>query len=610
MAASLEDLVNGRRLIGAVATVMALGMIVWAVAVATRAPSDQSSRPIRALGANGASSSGSASAGGGAPVEPVSGAVARPYVTESLAALRSVPPTRVPWVKRELGLEAQRERAAEEARPALRSAATTFDMDDEALQIDRGSAGRITAPDLNVAGLGAAANPFTVVPPDTNGDVGGGFYLQMVNVVFAIYDADTGARVQRPVFMSSLFDETDPAQKLCAQHDDGDPVVVYDEYADAWVISQFALNFRAPNFAECIAVSATSDPTGAWFAYQFDFPNQNVLNDYPKFGVWPATNNSAYFASYNQFRCSPGVCDLAWRGAGAVAYERDAMIAGLPAGQVYVNLYPIDQNLGGQLPSDADGATTPSANQPNIFMQYDADEWGYPDDRLELFEFSVDWNTSSASFDGPTFLPTANFNPWICGVGRFACIPQRKSPIKLDALNDRLMYRLQYRKLGPGDERLVVTHSVRASKGQSGLRWYELHDDGTGWAIVDQGTYSPGTTKSRWMGSAAMDAGGNIAAGYSLSSGSIFPSIAIAGRTAGAPAGTFDLGERKVFAGRGSEAPSRRTRYNRWGDYSDMTVAEDGCTFYYTTQYYKRTGQWKWGTRIVRFRIDPAACIP
>ena len=70
-----------------------------------------------------------------------------------------------------------------------------------------------------------------------------------------------------------------------------------------------------------------------WVAYQFDYPNQNVLNDYPKLGVWPASNNSAYFASFNQFRCSSNVCDFDWRGAGAIAYERDAMIAGLPPGR-------------------------------------------------------------------------------------------------------------------------------------------------------------------------------------------------------------------------------------------------------------------------------------
>ena len=115
-------------------------------------------------------------------------------------------------------------------------------------------------------------------------------------------------------------------------------------------------------------------------------------------------------------------------------------------------------------------------------------------------------------------------------------MPQKGTKNKVDALNDRLMFRLQYRRFGANDERMVVTHTVRASKGQAGLRWYELMDDGSGWAIENQGTYSPDDTKSRWMGSVAMDEAGNIAAGYSLSSGKIFPSIAIAGRTAGAPA--------------------------------------------------------------------------
>jgi len=589
-----------RMWVRAVATATALGLVAGAVALAATGTTTAPDRPVRALGANGDGDVGLADGEGGAEITPVSGKVATPHRTASLAALPQRPPTRVPWVKKELRLEGGEEGAgSEEARPVLGSS-TSLDQGDEALQADRGT-DQMPVPDLQVAGLGAAANPFKLVPPDPNGDVGGGYYLQMVNIAFAIFDADTGAKVDGPIFMSSLFDPG--AQKLCATHDDGDPIVVYDEYADVWVISQFALNLNKPKFAECIAVSHTSDPTGTWFAYQFDYPNQNVLNDYPKFGVWPAANNSAYFASYNQFRCNSSVCDFAWRGAGALAYERDAMIAGDPAGQVYVNLFGTDPNLGGQLPTDADGPSMPGANQPNVFMQFDADEWGYPEDQLELWEFSVDWDTDGATFVGPQILETANFNPWICGTNKTYCVPQKGTKTKVDALNDRLMYRLQYRRFGADDERMVVTHTVRASKGQAGLRWYELMDDGTGWEIANQGTYSPDEKKSRWMGSVAMDDAGNIAAGYSLSSKKIFPSIAIAGRTAGAAANTFDLAERKVFKGPGSEDG----RYGRWGDYSDMTVAEDGCTFYYTQQYYKKTGQWKWATRIVSFQLPGCA---
>ena len=35
-----------------------------------------------------------------------------------------------------------------------------------------------------------------MVPPDPNGDVGSGFYVQMVNVVMAVYDAGSGTYIR------------------------------------------------------------------------------------------------------------------------------------------------------------------------------------------------------------------------------------------------------------------------------------------------------------------------------------------------------------------------------------------------------------------------------
>ena len=54
------------------------------------------------------------------------------------------------------------------------------------------------------------------------------------------------------------------------------------------------------------------------------------------------------------------------------------------------------------------------------------------------------------------------------------------------------------------------------------------------------------------------------------------------------------------FKGAGSE----RGAYNRWGDYSDLVVdPRDDCTFYYTTEYYWKTAQRTWRTRIIAFRF-------
>jgi hypothetical protein len=45
--------------------------------------------------------------------------------------------------------------------------------------------------------------------------------------------------------------------------------------------------------------------------------------------------------------------------------------------------------------------------------------------------------------------------------------------------------------------------------------------------------------------------------------------------------------------------------FKRWGDYSSMSVdPEDGCTFWYSQEYYKTTGAFNWNTRIASLRFN------
>ncbi len=128
-----------------------------------------------------------------------------------------------------------------------------------------------------------------VIPPDTNGDVGPNHYVQTVNLLFRVYDK-SGNSLLGPLPMSSLFASLGG---LCATTDDGDPIVLYDPLADRWLLSQFV---DATPAHQCVALSMTGDPTGAYFLYDFTMPNSK-FNDYPKFGVWP----DAYYMSDNQF---------------------------------------------------------------------------------------------------------------------------------------------------------------------------------------------------------------------------------------------------------------------------------------------------------------------
>src|SRR4030095_11025517 len=103
---------------------------------------------------------------------------------------------------------------------------------------------------------------------------------------------------------------------VCQSSGAGDPVVVYDQIANRWVISQFA-GLSVPT-DECIAVSTTSDASGSYFRYGFHLGTN--FFDYPKLSVWP----DGYYMSMNVFNSSGN----SFLGPQAFAFDRVAMIGG------------------------------------------------------------------------------------------------------------------------------------------------------------------------------------------------------------------------------------------------------------------------------------------
>src|SRR5204862_3943423 len=134
-----------------------------------------------------------------------------------------------------------------------------------------------------------------------------------------------------------------------------------------------------------------------------------------------------------------------------------------------------------------------------------------------------------------------------------------------DSLADRLMSRLAYRNLGTYDS-VVVTHSVHVGNihhgGNAAVRWYEVRNPKTATAVYQQGTFNPDSSY-RWMGSIAQDKQGNMALGYSVSSGSIHPGIRYTGRAFNDTLGTMQA-ETSILEGAGSQSGSN---LSRWGDY-------------------------------------------
>jgi hypothetical protein len=456
--------------------------------------------------------------------------------------------------------------------PLPTPAATGPAASDPVLQAAAGPLVSVTA-GVNIDGVG---NGFTgpqgtftvrVAPSDSNGAAGATQYVQWVNTSFAVFSKASGAVVYGPVPGNTIWQGFGGQ---CQVQNDGDPIVAYDKAANRWVMSQFAISGGAGNYYQCIAVSVTSDATGSYYRYAFQMPN---FNDYPKLGVWP----NAYYASFNMFSGNT------FLGARACAFDRSKMLVGASA---TAQCFQLGATYGGLLPADLDGVRSPPSGSPNYFLNFGTN-------LLHMWKFHVDFSTpANSTFTGPTSISVAAFSPACSST----CIPQAGSTQLLDGLGDRLMYRLAYRNFG-GYESLVVNHSVVAG-GSFGLRWYELRNPGGTPTVYQQGTYAPDAT-ARWMGSIAMDSVGNIAVGYSASSSSLYPSIRYTGRLASDSLGTLQT-ENSVISGGGAQTPA----LSRWGDYTSITIdPADDCTFWYTDQYLKVTGQFNWNTRIASFKF-------
>jgi Carboxypeptidase regulatory-like domain/Kelch motif len=450
------------------------------------------------------------------------------------------------------------------------------------------AAPKMPDPLLNFEGIDFPGVNCGCAPPDPNGAVGDTQYVQIVNTALEVFDKSNGNSLLGPISIESIWSGFGG---VCENNGEGDPIVLYDKLANRWLISQLAGTAQPDN--ECVAVSTSDDATGSWNRYDFNLGSIFGENfyDYPKLGTWP----DAYYLSYNVFNAA----GTAFLGPQPFALDRSAMLAGNPATVVSPGMLgPTDDQL---MPADFDGSILPPAGAPNPFTEIGTNPtW-------KLWRFHVDFtNPSNSTFTLAGTLTPDPFNV-VCGGAAGPCVPQAGVPDQLDTLGDRSMFRNDYRRFANGDEALVGNMTVDPGNGTAGIRWYQLDNATSGSpSFVQQSTYAPDDTY-RWMGSAAMDASGDIAVGFSASSSSINPQIRYAGRLASDPLNTLSQGEATLFSGTGSQTDTN----SRWGDYSDLTVdPSDDCTFWYTNEYYTTTSSFNWHTRIGSFKFPSCTTGP
>lgn len=467
-------------------------------------------------------------------------------------------------------------------------------------------------------------------PSDNSLAVGPNHIIQTVNTRTAIFDKK-GRVLYGPVPNNTVFKGFGGA---CEAMNNGDTVVRYDQLADRWLIVMPTFRRGEPRpdqpepgragepaqlsvpgqpnqpgaatklfvppvdqnqppqprggqrppeskgvYSMCYAVSATSDPLGAYYRYEFLRP---LFPDYPRPAIWP----DGYYIP-----TSTG--DNVIQKHACVA-ERDKMLKGEPAREQCV----IVDGVNFLNNADIDGKALPPPGAPNVMMAAGGTQLKkvFEDDGIYVWKFKVDWkNPANTKITGPEKIAVAPYH-YLCDGQLTNCVPQPGTDRRLDSQGDKLMARLVYRRIG-NRESIVAVHSINTSAGAGGVRWYEFRiNKDRSVKLHQQGTYAPDGFY-RWMASPAMDRFGNIGIGYSFGGMPNFAGQRFAGRLANDPLGLLTLRETVLVEGEAAQSVMR------WEDYTQTAVDPvDDCTIWYVGDYLKK-GEPNYSSKIGAFRF-------
>src|SRR5690606_4814236 len=269
---------------------------------------------------------------------------------------------------------------------------------------------RTRAIEQNFIGASSSESGFT--PPDPTGAAGPNHYVHSVNSIVKIF-SKTGTLLVGPVALGTF---------LGIGSNSGDPIVMYDQLADRWFVSEFG----SLGNSLAIGVSETGDPTGAYNVYQYTFGS---FPDYPHYSVW----HDAYYLTANI-----GTTNKVY------AVERDVMLAGGASPKIVGFPLPgSTQNTNTVLspePANLLGTNFP-ANAPGYVTYLQDDGWsGVSFDHLKVWEIDLDWNnTSNSTISAPLEIPTDPFNSVFAPFGT-GDVAQPGTDQKIDMIGGVISY--------------------------------------------------------------------------------------------------------------------------------------------------------------------------
>lgn len=425
--------------------------------------------------------------------------------------------------------------------------------------------------DSSFAGLGNPPHSQgDVIPPDTMGAAGPNHLVSLLNSDFGVFSKTTGAVLQK-IPLDSFWGSLGTATGQPANFP-FDTKILYDQHSGHFIAITLG-GTSAPGSWVMIAISSTSDPTGAWRKWAIDAdvnhnvpPNDNVQ-----------TSNSADF---------PGLGVDAFN-----VYVTANMFNGDASQYSKVWVIPKPQLLSGSNPITWFEFPNPPGSD---FTMQPAHTFGTAAAEYFLYEGStnhlaVAWmdNTSGAPvWHSPLQVPVAPYT----STGFLPDAPQLGNDNTISTSDTRLLNAV-YRAGA-----VWAVHTVRGpSTVKTEVAWYQINP-GAG-AVLAQGRISD---SNRWYyyPSIGVNKDNVAAVGFSGSStteyaGGYYTIIQPSSGTA-EPVALLKAGEAPYWKALGGTE-------NRWGDFSATVIDPTDDVTFWTIQEYAQTpdpvtGASRWGT--------------
>lgn len=428
-------------------------------------------------------------------------------------------------------------------------------------------------------------------PADPSIAVGPNHIIQMINgnngsALFSIYDKSGNT-----VFPQTYMDQMPGS----SYNGGGDCIAWYDQLTDRFIMSEFGDSSKTGIKMNSLimAVSASNDPTGAWFIYEFYC--DNFFPDYPKFGNW----HDAWYGVTRDFSDQ-------YLGNSVWAFDKNKMLFGAANPTVQrLRLTDPDNKFNALVPVTLTGNNAAPSGTPGLFLYYNDDVLtASPSDAdsIGLISFKVDFIDPAKSIvKTEKNFAVAAFNSIVCSNRNCATSP---GPQGYDVVSNRIMHKPGFRNFGT-HQSIVANHTVDMNgNGLSGIRWYELRNT-SGWNLYQQGSYAPqalyacnpNNLRHRFMGSIMQNGKGQIALAYNFSSKNDFASIAFTGRNQFDPLNQMAFEETIIKKGTGYG-----TSANRWGDYNDMVPDPSNDSVFWFTGMIGNTAN-TWSTSLSSFYL-------